>query len=352
MANGWVFSPRLDLLTFGGSALLSLGLLALGLAFGWDEQPVSPTLFVGAVVLVDVAHVWSTSLRTYCDRESFTRHKTLYLTLPLAGYVAGLALYSEGPLLFWRAFAYLAVFHFVRQQSGWVKLARLGDDATPSWLDALVIHSAAFAPIAYWHAHLPRAFDWFITGDFLVMPEAAARLLWISSCILFVISIFSYIVLHARAGRRQAWGKHLVVSTTIALWWLGIVVFDSDYAFTVTNVFAHGIPYLVLIAVYARRRSPLVAGGWLAHFRTHTVPKLLGAVWLVAWLEELLWDRTVWHDHPTLFGASISLGGMAPFWVPLLALPQLTHYALDGFIWRRSFDPWLKQVLASRAPDR
>jgi hypothetical protein len=27
------------------------------------------------------------------------------------------------------------------------------------------------------------------------------------------------------------------------------------------------------------------------------------------------------------------------FVVPLLALPQLTHYVLDGFIWRRKSNP-------------
>lgn len=340
MSQGWVFSKRLDLLTFGGSAALSLSLLALGWFFGWDDKPVHPGLFIASVVLVDVAHVWSTAARTYLDKQSFKRHRAMYMAVPAVGYLVSIALYSEHPLIFWRALAYLAVFHFVRQQWGWVKLSRLRQDPSPLWLDAVVIHTATLAPIAYWHAHLPRAFDWFIEGDFAVLSPSFAHPVWIALRFVFVTSLILYIIVHLR-GRKlgTAWGKHLVLATTIALWWLGIVVFDSDYAFTVTNVFAHGIPYLVLLSVYSSKRSlePTAGLGWA---RRYGFLKLLAAVWLIAWLEELLWDRTVWHDHSGVFGSAIEIGPAAIFWVPLLALPQLTHYILDGFIWRRHFDPW------------
>jgi hypothetical protein len=62
-------------------------------------------------------------------------------------------------------------------------------------------------------------------------------------------------------------------------------------------------------------------------------------VWVLAFAEELLWDRLVWHDRDWLFGA----GWRARDWrwiaVPLLALPQLTHYLLDGLVWRRRANP-------------
>jgi hypothetical protein len=31
--------------------------------------------------------------------------------------------------------------------------------------------------------------------------------------------------------------------------------------------------------------------------------------------------------------------------VPLLAVPQVTHYVLDGFIWRRKTNPEMEQVV-------
>jgi hypothetical protein len=47
----------------------------------------------------------------------------------------------------------------------------------------------------------------------------------------------------------------------------------------------------------------------------------------------------VWHDRGWLFGGAWELGGLKMLLVPLLALPQLTHYVLDGFVWKRKNNP-------------
>ena len=53
----------------------------------------------------------------------------------------------------------------------------------------------------------------------------------------------------------------------------------------------------------------------------------------LAVFEESLWELAVWGEH---FSDEFLLDAQW-LWlaVPLLALPQLTHYVLDGFIWRR-----------------
>jgi hypothetical protein len=100
-------------------------------------------------------------------------------------------------------------------------------------------------------------------------------------------------------------GKDLVVGTTAAAWYVGIVAFDSDYAFTVTNVFMHGIPYFALVFVHARARAkaaePAEAPSLAARLTRSIVP-FLGTLWLIAFFEELIWDRAVWHDRSSLFG--------------------------------------------------
>ena len=43
----------------------------------------------------------------------------------------------------------------------------------------------------------------------------------------------------------------------------------------------------------------------------------------------------MWQEHGWLFGAwPLPPDGLAWVAVPLLALPQVTHYVLDGVIWR------------------
>ena len=120
----WLFSRRVDLSVFLGSALVSLVALWVGAQTGvlYDDTP--DWAWVPAVLLIDVAHVYATGFRVYLDSEELRRRPWLYALVPLLGYALGVALYSEGELVFWRALAYLAVFHFIRQQYGWVALYR------------------------------------------------------------------------------------------------------------------------------------------------------------------------------------------------------------------------------------
>lgn len=58
----------------------------------------------------------------------------------------------------------------------------------------------------------------------------------------------------------------------------------------------------------------------------------------IAFAEEMLWDRLVWHSHDGLFGwvGELELSDAAVgLLVPLLAVPQATHYVLDAVLWRR-----------------
>ncbi len=345
VSSNWLFSRRADLLLFGGSAALALALLALGAATGVLDGDAPPWLYLVGIVGVDVAHVWSTGWRVLADGEDAHDRLALYLGVPLLAWAAGVAAYSVSALFFWRILAYLAVFHFVRQQYGWVALYRRkngeGEEGAPGRrLDAAVIYGATLTPLLFWHAHLPRRFQWFLQGDFLAgLPPLASRAAFLVFAAIFAAWAVKEAA-RARAGRRVSWGKVLVVLTTVATWFGGIVVFDSDYAFTVTNVFVHGIPYIGLVwfTSKARAEGRRVSGAraapadrWLASLPLFLLPLLA-----IAFAEEWGWDRLVWHDHPRLFpGAASDPGALAlVLLVPLLALPQATHYVWDAFLWK------------------
>jgi hypothetical protein len=337
----WLFSPRVDLCVFAGSALVSLLLLWAGARAGVLDADAPDWAWVPAVLLVDVAHVYATAFRVYFDAEELRRRAWLYALVPAIGLALGAALYSEGEALFWRTLAYLAVFHFVRQQYGWVALyrARVGERGRLGWwVDAAAVYMATIYPLVYWHAHLPRRFWWFLAGDFAALPLAVERAAWP----LYVLALGAYA---ARSG--YGWivkgagnpGKDVVVVTTAVCWYLGIVAFDSDYAFTVTNVVIHGVPYMALVWWYARsrREGALRPYRWAARWPL----VFLATLWVLAYAEELLWDRGVWHERAWLFGTSWDVASLKVFLVPLLALPQVTHYVLDGFVWRRKGNPRL-----------
>lgn len=355
MKQPWIHSARLD-----GAFILAPAFLvtALVLALGDSVAAIAetpPLLWLLLIVGVDVGHVWSTAFRTYLDRSELKARQALYVLVPLFGFVLGVVLYRLGDMVFWRVLAYLAAFHFVRQQYGFLMIYRRDEYADPAWarrLDQATIYAATLYPLIAWHCR-PRQFDWFVPGDFLAFdaPNLATAAGWG-----YVALLLAYAVKETAFGlrrRRLNLPKNLMLLGTALSWHVGILVFDNDLAFTATNVIAHGVPYIALIWIYGRHQQ--------AHDRGHTdyllpvarlfrarfVPLYLTALFLIAYLEEGLWDGLVWREHGDLFPVFAHLPGLddptlLSWLVPLLALPQITHYLLDAWIWRMDVadTPW------------
>lgn len=337
----WLFSASVDLSVFLGSALVSLLALGVGAYIGVLHDDTPEWAWVPAVLLIDVAHVYATGFRVYFDAEEMRRKPLLYALVPVMGFAIGVALYSEGAQVFWRGLAYLAVFHFVRQQYGWVALyrARLAEHDTPGqWIDMAAIYAATLYPLIHWHTHLPRRFWWFVPDDFSALSgfveQLATPLYWFIMGMYGLRSGTHWLVHHTGNP-----GKDMVVLTTAVCWYVGIVTLNSDYAFTVTNVVMHGVPYFALIYWGTQQRVENIRP---QDTTRHVAPGIVGFVltlWLLAYLEELVWDRGVWHERAWLFGGSWDASAFHFLLVPLLAVPQITHYVLDGFIWRRKNNP-------------
>lgn len=358
--QAWLFSRSIDLGVFGGSALASFALLGLGALRGWLDRPVSPFIWLLTVLCVDVAHVWATLYRLYLDPRERVRLATLAWAAPVGAYFVGVLLYLQGPQWFWRALSYLATFHFVRQQWGWVALyKRVNGDFGGRFdelLDRAAVYTATLYPLLWWHAHLPRSFHWLAPGDYVQgLPEVVARALHAPHFAVLALWALRQAHRAITPGARVSVGKILVVVTTWACWYVGIVALDSDYAFTVTNVLVHGVPYMALVWRYAARRfgaasshdaaassalpaptERVVTRALATRVVTLGVPAFLVSLVALALCEELLWDQLVWHERGSLFGdLGLRLpGGLLGFVVPLLAVPQASHYALDGLVWR------------------
>ena len=254
----WLFSPGVDVATFLGSCVAALCGLAVGAWAGVLTGDTPQWTWVPAILLIDVAHVYATCFRVYFQPQEFLRRRWLYVLVPLLSYGFAWAVYSESRELFWTLLAYAAVFHFVRQQYGWVAMYRAREGETSRfswWVDALAIYLATIYPLLYWHANLPRQFWWFVESDFARLPVV---LVWIVRPIYGLAMVAYFGRSFLRGWRHGLWnpGKDIVVLTTALYWYLGIITLNSDFAFTVTNVIIHGVPYMVLVYLVSRRQSP------------------------------------------------------------------------------------------------
>jgi hypothetical protein len=341
----------------GPGVVAAVVALWLGLADAGDGEPeeAGVGLWIAGVLLVDVAHVWASLYRTYLDPVARRIHRNRLIVTPLLCLWLGILLHLESPGLFWGVLAYVAIFHFIKQHVGFalIYVRAGGEDLPERRLVEAAIWAGTLGPVIWWHAHLPTEFAWFVQGDLITGLPA-----WVGTAAL-VAEIPVLLAFAARRVRlrRQGQGHPLVpwlVLVPAVNWHLGIVVFDDDRIFTITNVFLHGIPYLALVWVAGGRERVATALGRRARGLVVVLAAYYGLLVALAVGEEALWDRLVWHDHPELFGHAAVLDvhplGMAVV-VALLTVPQATHYVLDRFIWRVGpHNPALAEQLGLRAP--
>lgn len=297
---------------------------------------VSPALWVVTVLLVDVAHVWASLYRTYLDPVARRLHRRRLIATPLLVGWLGFLVHLESPRAFWMVLAYVAIFHFVMQHVGFALLyvRKGGESRLDRRLVAAAVWAGTIAPVIWWHAHLPRAFTWFLPGDLLEgLPAAIGTLALVAEIPVLVAFVARRLALRRR-GHRNPLLVALVLLPALN-WHLGIVLFDDDRVFTLTNVLLHGVPYLALVWLAGGRTRVGSALGGVRPWPV-VVAAYYGLLVVLALGEEALWDRFVWHDRPELFGTGSELAHpvLTAAVVALLTVPQATHYVLDRFIWR------------------
>jgi hypothetical protein len=386
----WLFSKPLDLWV-----LFAPVWLVWAISFTLPQRVVEMTLplwmWVVIVLCIDVSHVWSTIYRTYLDRDERRRHGRLLLIAPLACLSAALLIATTSITAYWRVMAYLALYHFIKQQYGFLALygAKLGArrPARVKWLqDKPVIYLSMLYPVLYWHLNRDDLFGWFTDGDFFTFAPALQWLslsapgAWLVSHFytianaLFWLLLLSWLAEEVWTHRREhlplPTGKILWLLTTGINWYLGIVYFSSELVFSMTNMVAHGIPYLALIFFYVQRKKDLglvtPAPATASHTSPPNTPRvfsssraarnvalMFGFVLLIAFIEEYFWDMLVNRDKSAFFERVLSYptqalddsGFWTAFTIAVLSLPQLTHYILDGYIWKGPNNPHLKKIL-------
>lgn len=340
----WIGKPLFDVAFILAPPFLSLSVILIFPSLFANTAALPDMAWVLLILLVDVAHVYSTLYRTYLDPGSFKKQKTLLTVVPFAGFVTGVLLYSMNAMVFWKILAYVAVFHFVRQQYGFMRVYSRYE-AKGNWhasIDTLAIYAATLYPVLYWHFSGPRNFHWFIEGDFTYFsfPSLLPILSVAYGCIM-ITYLMKEGLLWKRDGRINL-PRLAVVLGTAASWFFGIVYFNGDLAFTLLNVVSHGIPYMAMIWLYGEKNYVRSGEGnrfLKILFRPIGILLFLGILFLLAFVEEGLWDTMVWKEHDTVFSFftpfRVELSHqLLSILVPLLALPQITHYILDGFIWR------------------
>ncbi len=363
----WLFSAKADILilfipvwlTWIAAFMLPKELLRTELSLlGW----------IVFILALDVSHVWSTVYRTYFDKQERAAHGKLLVSAPLAAFAVLMAVNMFWPSYFWRMMAYFALYHFVKQQYGFMMIysSKVRLKARRFFTDKFVIYLSMLYPVFYWHFAAPRKFYWFQQGDFFnfgslftYLPSGVESAFWMSTNALFWMVMLFYVVqevrLYRQVGAGIPWAKIIWMLSTAGNWYLGIVYFNSDIVFSVTNVVAHGVPYLALIFFYVEKKKLVVEKKtqWNIRRAGVNIFFMFLVIMVLAYFEEYFWDGLVNREKSEVFEVFFvfPFSELASSWgvalaVSLLSLPQVTHYIIDGFIWKNSkANPFLRSVL-------
>ncbi len=355
----WLFGKKADILVLYAPVWLCW-VIAFTLPYGALHSDVPLWVWVTVVIGIDVSHVWSSMYRTYFDSEEFNNHKLILITAPVLSFVIAFGVVSISIALFWRCLAYLAVYHFIKQQFGFMRIykAKARDVRPKKISDNFIIYFSMLYPIFFWHLHADREFAWFVHGDFFSIPlhDSIKIGLSVLGNSMYVLFLFAWLAEELWYSKKSnvalPAGKILWVLTTAGNWFFGIVYFNSDTVFTITNVVAHGVPYLALILFYKTRKATIKASSYSAKRNWGIALIILSSIFLFAVIEEYLWDVLVYRDNEDFFSI------LAPYFldtpsrtfqllsIAFLAVPQVTHYILDGFIWKNNEkNPYLKDIL-------
>lgn len=350
--SNWIFSKRYDL-TWLFVPVWATWIVMFLLPDKWISMELPLWVWVVFVLGIDVSHVWSTLFRTYLDREEFGNHRKLLILAPILAFLGAAAISWISMALFWRVLAYVAVFHFVKQQYGFMRIYKAkARDFRKQWIsDNFVIYMSMLYPVFFWHVNPDRQFSWFISGDFI---QWQANLLpWHHGLViaLYFVILLAWLIQEIYRSRKQSFptGKVLWILTTAGNWYIGIVYFNSDLVFTITNVVAHGVPYMALVLFYQRQKFKIKALR-IRHFQY--VLFVIGGVLILALGEEYFWDLLVNKENGDFFASFLPYFESMPalHWQVLatavLSVPQITHYIVDGFIWKSNEkNPYLKEAL-------
>jgi hypothetical protein len=298
-----------------------------------NHYPFYTWLFL--IVFVDVAHVYSTLFKTYFVKGEVQKNKLLYLGIPVVSWLLGMILFQFGSLTFWSVLALVAVFHFIRQQYGFMRIyARFEPNSWSKKIDEIAVYAATIYPMLYWFK-TPRAFTWFVSNEFdwlQNLPDYTPSITIIYFAILVVWIVKT--AFQAITAKAVNIPKTTLISGTFLSWYFGIVYFNNDLLFTFLNVVSHGIPYIALIYIREIQQKENSQLNGMQIFKSFSgIFLFIGVILFFAFFEEFLWETLVWNEH---FSLNVVVSEkLFQFLVPLLVVPQLTHYLLDGFIWKK-----------------
>jgi hypothetical protein len=289
-----------------------------------------PFYFLFFSLFVDGPHFFSTSYVTYGDSQIFRQLKLLMIATPLLILSAGFVFHYTGHSHYFYMFAaYCAVLHFIRQEFGWMKISSRFEKNAPRWLyhvDVNTSYAMTIIPFL-WYTRKSHLYGyWFRQGDLFSVPDSFATM-----ALTFYFPIVAIFLLanayQTYRTRTFNLSKFMVFLNTLFGWYIARVFVKDLYLGIWLVIFHHSIPYLFVVLKHERASKKM---NWLKDLGKYRIPILYITCFLAYtvyhFLTESEWIREMKNQE--IMNAMI---------LSFIAIPGLTHFILDAFIWKKKY---------------
>jgi hypothetical protein len=346
VSPSWIFSAPQDFLFFFGTLLV-------GIIFGLyientgivDTYQKTIVYLILVNILLDEGHVYATLFRTFFDKVEMKRRGHLIIGSLIGVALVHLILILISYKLFTHVLAYVALYHVVRQQIGFVHITFLKDpnkEVEDRKWDRGIIYLMTIACALYWFSHFEQTGKdfYFTKGDVFAIPsfigDVAIKLMWCGVIAYFIREVGKF----RKYGQLNI-AKYIVVSTTFIHWYLGLVATHYLFLFVAMTYFYHSIPYIALVYKYsARETGSLTQLRWTKIFGPLKWVPFVLVFFLGSYIEYNGWFQVIPEAFAHIFVVPLFTMSEATqnIFIGFMWVPLVTHYVIDGFIWKFS-DP-------------
>lgn len=297
------------------------------------DQSSKQWIFVGAT-LIDMTHVYSTFFYLGFSKQlsrMFGVSKLILYAIFTSLFLLGVFLFTRDSIYTWYVIAFGAIFHFIKQQAGWMKIAgkQTLDSPIQVWINQLSIYTLTGFTVIYRMTKIEEP-HWFRSNDLPFLPEFFYdnfKYIFIFSQVLFLGSFLKDFFLLKKVSLAKI---HIWLSTFIGWYYALIIINDFLLAASFLMV-QHGFPYLVLIIKNTTVNVDVASRTWIK------IILVLGGAGILSSINYFLPYPV--FDQNTLVSALIFTAFFSA---------QFIHYTFDSFIWKSKYKLISANLVASQ----
>lgn len=351
LSQPWVINWYSDILGFflAPFVFLTMGFFRVPPFDGENPRLLENMIFL--VLFLDWAHIFAQYPRIYSNPLESKRLKWIYpisyiLLIPIMTFLVHLT----GGYEIDTFLVYFVVFHFIKQQFGFIKIFSKTDGLKSKFdklAEDIFFYLTMYAPVFYWHVKGPNyAYKWI---DLFFKPPFLKYLLW-PVLGLYLVSFVYY--LYSEVRRTRANGmfnipKNLSILTAAMTW--GAVSLFPDAAklviFTVT--FTHDLSYTYFVwaigrrdRVYVKKKIEWLSWTSVPGFFLYTAALIVLSDIIMVIHMEMTKDQnwTYWVWGHTFNWITKQSGWMLSLGWAIFFSTQAHHYFIDRFLWKKEKD--------------